>query len=241
MDCRTARLLLDFARPLSPELEPSEADSLEGHLADCPECGGMARDERRADDRIRSAMRAVPVAPDFRARLLRRLDARRNAWYGRQVGRTLGVAAAVFIAVCAGWVWHRTHLPAVDPQAVVERANEKIAAAPADVEAWFRQKGYAVPLPPQFNYGLLADYDIADFQGKPVPRLEFVKGSARARVYVLTDRRFDLKALAGGERVPGSGYSLLGLGHPSDPHVVYLVLFTGESLEPFLSENQTPI
>ncbi len=36
MDCKTARLLLDFYRPGATVLERADADALEGHLAACP-------------------------------------------------------------------------------------------------------------------------------------------------------------------------------------------------------------
>ena len=35
MDCRTARMLLDFARPRCPELPQGETDALEAHLSGC--------------------------------------------------------------------------------------------------------------------------------------------------------------------------------------------------------------
>ena len=49
MDCRTARLLLDFARPRPAELAAEEAAALEGHLTGCPECDSLARTERQLD------------------------------------------------------------------------------------------------------------------------------------------------------------------------------------------------
>ena len=59
MDCKTARLLLLFARPLPTELEASEAEALESHLADCPECGALAQAERQTDTCLGQAMRAT--------------------------------------------------------------------------------------------------------------------------------------------------------------------------------------
>src|SRR5947209_5969151 len=50
MDCRTARLLLEFARPRAGELQGSDADALEGHLLACAECESLARLERLADE-----------------------------------------------------------------------------------------------------------------------------------------------------------------------------------------------
>ena len=61
MDCKTARQFLEFTRPPVPELEPGDADALETHLADCPDCGPLARAERGFDYRLGQAMRSVPL------------------------------------------------------------------------------------------------------------------------------------------------------------------------------------
>src|SRR5437867_12201644 len=101
MDCRTARQLLEFARPRSLELEGSEAEALESHLADCPECGPLAQAERQIDDRVGRAMRAVVLPDGLRDRLLNglRQDRRlaRRRWFGR-----VAVAATILLAVGLG-------------------------------------------------------------------------------------------------------------------------------------------
>ena len=52
MDCRTARILLDFARPSAMELPASDATDLEGHLNGCSECDTLARTDRLLDSRL---------------------------------------------------------------------------------------------------------------------------------------------------------------------------------------------
>ena len=90
MDCRTARQLLDFARPRRPELEAVELEELEAHLADCPDCGPLAQVERQMDNRLGQAMRAVAVPENLQGRLLARLESDR-ARQARQWRRRLAI------------------------------------------------------------------------------------------------------------------------------------------------------
>src|SRR5438094_788506 len=99
MDCRTARLLLDFARPIPAELEADASRDLEHHLAGCADCDSLARAERRLDEPLGRAMRAVPLPLGLRDRLLARLDAERGAWQRRWMFRSLAAAAALALAV----------------------------------------------------------------------------------------------------------------------------------------------
>jgi len=99
MDCRTARLLLDFARPIPAELAADETRDLETHLAGCVECDGLVRAERRLDEPLGQSMRALPLPIGLRDRLLTRLDAERGAWQRRWVFRSLAAAAALALAV----------------------------------------------------------------------------------------------------------------------------------------------
>src|SRR5262249_43950502 len=113
MDCKNARLLLEFARPQCAELEATDAEALERHLADCPDCATLAQYERRLDERLGQAMRAVPVPQDLRKRLLNRLAVERDAWYRRWLVRAaglVGAAAAIGLVVWAGINWGK-HQP----------------------------------------------------------------------------------------------------------------------------------
>ena len=61
MDCRTARLLLEFTDSHPSEIEPSELENLELHLGECTACRSYAESERALEDHIARAMRAVPL------------------------------------------------------------------------------------------------------------------------------------------------------------------------------------
>src|SRR5262245_27895079 len=106
MDCSTARLLLAFSRPNGSELEASAVAALDTHLAECSECGSLARAEHQAERRLALAMRDVSVPAHFRERLLTRLDAERRAWYRRLPNRhpRLAAAIAAFLLLAVGLV-----------------------------------------------------------------------------------------------------------------------------------------
>ena len=63
MDCKTARLRLEYARPASAEMDATEAGALDEHLSTCETCDQLARAEHRADEAVGKAMRRVDV-PD---------------------------------------------------------------------------------------------------------------------------------------------------------------------------------
>src|SRR5262249_14246403 len=94
MDCKTARLLLDFARPQARELEPDEAGALETHLDRCADCHDLARGERRLDEHLGKVMRQVEVPAGLRDQLLVRLESNRGDWYRRRFAHTMRLAAA---------------------------------------------------------------------------------------------------------------------------------------------------
>jgi hypothetical protein len=243
MDCKTAQLLLHFASPCRTELDAGEAEDLEGHLAECAACGAVAQAERRADNRIGQAMRAVAVPEGLRQRLLGQLDAERDAWYRRRVRRGLvafAAAAAVLIAAWAGFVWHTNQVARVDLAAVSDDFWAYVVnPSPASVEERAHQRGLDTVAPPEtlFNYRLLR-YDCAAHIGsKRVPLLIFTHGDDQARVYILSAREFDLDDALGTPVVPGSGYRVEVHRGPSNARmrVAYLIVYTGESLQPFMA------
>lgn len=203
MDCRTARLLLDFARPRVPELAAPEADALHRHLADCPDCAAVQRLERRLDEPIARAMRDVPLPAGLRERLLDKVAGPLTLrWYRRKAVWS-GLAAAL-VLLALGWYWFNPPLTQLDLAALHERANNQPVSAQAVVERFpgdglqvAFHRGLAVEAPPRFNYNLLTYHGVCELQGQRVPFLEFQNGSNLLRVYILDGKRFDIQALAG--------------------------------------------
>lgn len=244
MDCRTARLLLDFAQPRSTELEPSEAEALHHHLAGCPDCGPLAQAERAFDERIGPIMRDVPVPDGLRSRVLRRLANEREGWYWRRLRWSAGIAAAIALLTFGGFWYRGRHLPIIDPEKLVEIARDQRCRDPHDLETEFRAQGIRMAAPASFAYRYLAFYGLAEFENKTVPQLVFFRERepALARVYVLNDQVFDMKSLQAQAAQPpadSGGFTVKVFWYPERPQFAYVVVYTGGP-EPWFLDNEPP-
>lgn len=233
MDCKTARLLLDFGRPGASELERPDAAALEGHLAGCAQCDALAHSERQFDAALGRAMRQVEVPDGLRTQLLDRLEAERGAWYRRWYGhgfRALAAAAALLLLAWGWWYWHADQARPVQPEDVVAAFN--LSRTNRDeAQASLKALGVVTELPHDLNYAYLLNHAVRDLPGHPgtkVAELVFVHGDRLAVVYVLPARHFDVKATA--SDFSGYAFKLKVVGAPGDPYP-YLVLFNGESAD----------
>jgi hypothetical protein len=244
MDCRTARVLIDFDRPPCPEMEPADAEALRQHLADCPECGPFAAQERHVDDHLGRAMRDVPVPDDFKQRLLNRLSRERDAWWRRWLVRGGAAAAAVLIALAGAWYFWP--MPTPDTDRIQAEARDKIGANKDQVTDYFQRQGLGyLSLPTQFKFENLKDYYVEEFQGRPIPVLRFerMEGANKvdqgipvyAKVLVLSDRHFNLKNLKDNPRVQSGMPKVLVLEQAGDPHVVFVVIYNANELADFFN------
>src|SRR6516165_7065462 len=141
MDCRTARLLLDYARPHRTELPADEAAPLEAHLASCPDCETLARCERQADDRLGKAMRDVPMPDDLRQRIFERLQTERVKRQRRWLAWGARAAAVAAIVLVGAWWWIHTQpapKPQLDPVAMQE--ERRASKDREQIEAYFREE-----------------------------------------------------------------------------------------------------
>jgi hypothetical protein len=249
MDCKTARLLLEFRGPRARELAVEEAAELEGHLAACPDCDAALRAERRLDDHIGRAVRDVPVPDQLREQLLARLrDERGTRLRGRLAWAARGLSVAAALVLCAFLWWHfvGSKPPLLDINQVADAdVQQHRLVGPENVQAWFREQRHVVMVPPkQFNYLYLADYDVVEWQGRKVPKLVFFRpddnASARARVYVVTTEQFDLSRLP----PPGGPYDVDDSERfqvwqcDSAPGTRYVIFYTGDNLDPLLDPSQ---
>ena len=85
MDCKTARMLIEFALPRCGELDAQESQALDNHLRDCGECAQAARVEFDADRHVSRAMRDVPVPSGLRERTIA-AKRWRNGWKTSRCG-----------------------------------------------------------------------------------------------------------------------------------------------------------
>jgi hypothetical protein len=240
MDCRTARLLLDFARPRLPELPADDADALEAHLASCPECESLARAERETDARLGAAMRAVPIPEELRQRILAGLEVQHGQWQRLWVGRTvrgLAAAAAILAIVWLGLLWYSRGPREFDPAALQEDIFARYTSPDREkVQQWFQDyRRVKTSAPAGFNYACLKYYDLTECQGRQVPYLYFTRGDAEARVYVLDRDQFKLDDFKDGEILDSGGYHVQ-IVH-DDPDHAFVVVYKGDSLQPLLNEE----
>jgi hypothetical protein len=249
MDCRHARLLLDYARPQGTELEARDTHELETHLGDCPECGELARQERRADEHLARAMRDVPVPDNLRGRLVSRLAVERDSYYRRLLMRGLGLAAAaaaLILLLWGGWIWHKNRRLGFNPEDVIA-FDAQPTFSPEAVEGWFKERYKRDVHAPGMNvlrYDRLTSYGLAEFAGtgKQVPMLLFSYGGkdvaiadhAVAKVFILTAKEFrGLKDLANQLPRGSKGYQVKVIPNPQYPDVYYVVLYTDGSWSRF--------
>jgi hypothetical protein len=246
MDCKTARLLVELAGPAG-ELDPEEAQALEGHLAECPECSTRARAERRFHAAMGAAMCAVVPPPGLRDQLLSRLAKERGDHYRRYAARGMRVAAALAACLLIAFLifhWRINKKPSLDPEGgwrdpVVFQQPDAPSKEKAD--AFLREQKVAAPAPSQFNYALLVDYGMTERQGERVPYLLFQRQDRNlsARVYVVTDQQFDADSLQSRGPSSSGGYSVEVI-RPPGARYAYVVVYAGDSLTPFLVDTPQP-
>jgi hypothetical protein len=223
-------------------MEAPDLAHLENHLADCPDCARLARQERGFDAGMRQAMLAVPVPADLSSRLLTHLAAQRRAWYWRlprrHPARAGAVAALVLLSVGLFAYWAARPLPRIDISTLQDQADPQAVASPQKVEQYFAEQGYTIVAPADFNYAYLQAWGIEIFKGERVPYLRFVRGEFEATVYILSDRQFNLKASL--DQPPNSSgrFTFLIRAEPDSPRIAYLIKYTGPSLQWFQDEQR---
>jgi hypothetical protein len=239
MDCKTARLFLHFHRPDASDLDGPEAEELEHHLAHCSECNALAGAQRRLDQHLGRAMRAVEVPAGLRKDILGALAEQRRAWNRRWFGYAgrCAAAAAVLLAVGLGWFFWLSFKPrSIAPDEVAYAVN----VTPPDgdgVNAALKRLGEGPFAPAFVNYAYLtgspALAELPGYRGVKVPQLVFTQGPEKARgadnrvvIYVLEHRHFRIDEVDTSE---SGRFRVEVYRHNERDRVSYLVLYTGES------------
>jgi hypothetical protein len=240
MDCKTARLLFDFARPQCGEIDSAELAAFEQHLAACPECDALARAERGVDHAFAKAMQAVEVPAGLRNRVVARLERERGDLYLRRfghAGRLAAAAAAIALIVWGVYAWRQSHRPIVDMEQAWEDAHNRLVAPPSPevLAEYFRGQGYDGGFPQNLKYSLLTDYGMGRFQGKPVPQLIFLPpqggGRIRAAVFVLSAKEFNLTKSPKDYQCPAGYPDKVELWSDDRAGCAEVVQYTGETAD----------
>ncbi len=232
MDCELARQLLIFARPGATELDAADVAALETHIADCPDCLTRSRKDRAWDDRLASAMQAVAVPHDGRARLDRRLVRERSGWRTRtsaKVGAVFAVAAAVWCIIPS---------PQLNVDKISADAYDLVGNRDG-VEEWLRKKDSRFRFPPRMNAKYLVGCERRAFHGVKAPVLTFVRQNAIATVAVVYEGQVkDLSELQDGRVAENSVCTVLIVRDPEFPEVVYVIEIIIGPVELFYNEGE---
>jgi hypothetical protein len=239
---------------MSSELANAEAAALREHLEQCPDCGPLAQAEQTLDTALGRAMKAVPAPDGLRVRLLAKLDRQRDAWYRRYLVRRVlplgAAAAAVLVLAVLGLQGVKHQRKVIKAEEIAYADNQRHHALRREVDKWLRDvTGQDAPAPPEFNYEKLEYFCVTELENRRVPTLFFARGEVGesttahlARVYVLTDKDFDLKNLEEQKRtilqsgVPGPVRAEV-MKNRTDQKVMYLVLYTGSELRLFFDDR----
>jgi hypothetical protein len=244
MDCRTARLLLEYARPASAELDAAETQALDEHLASCEGCEQQARAERRADEAVGKAMRQVDVPDQLRQRVTARLKEGQKDVLRRRIAVGLfsaAAAAAVLLLMLGAWRWFFPR-PAFPTDQLVLDANKWVISTPdsALVEAKLKDRGVRMDAPTDLNYSHLRWLFLTNIEGRQTPLLVFNnageggQGSQHALVFLLTDNQFDLTDLHNPQLKNAYEYKCVtrvAVNDRTGERTGYVIYYTGDNLD----------
>jgi hypothetical protein len=235
MDPKTAQLLIELAHPNRRGLDPADAAAVEAVLRDNPAMAEQVEREEKFNAAVARAMQAVPVPPDLCGLLLDRLAEERGRWYRRFLLRSTAAAAAVVLAVLMIANGSR---PRLDPEQLAPIYAAKIQAPEKVVHEWLREKGIDAADPMPFNYALLVDYSMAEFEGRSVPSLLFINHEEKAslRVYVVRARQFDLKRSDAGP-MSGGPITVEVRAGPERSGIAFVLVYTN-TLDKFLAPRE---
>jgi hypothetical protein len=246
IDCSHVRMLWDLQRRESHELDAAELAALERHVGQCPSCLVWTQQERRADEAVGAAVRAVPVPEQLKGRIQARLRGER-----RPSRLPWAVAAAASLLITAGlgtylWLGALPELSIADfdgeslGYVVALDAADGVEKCAETVEAWFAQGGARISAPRSLRYEYLDFYEFKAVKGRQVPWLQFLHpGGGKADVYVIAADQFNVEEL----RQKANSPSLGARGHTIEVEdagsYVYVIVYTGGSLEPFRVYQRT--
>jgi anti-sigma factor RsiW len=221
------------------ELPAEDAADLDLHLQSCPTCQRLVEIERKLDAPIAKAMRAVPVPLGLKSRILDQLATQRGAMHRRRFFYAAAAAACVVAAVGL-LVWKPYSRAAFDLNEIVLNADRSVENPNSQVDSWLSAKGIVYQPPVAFDPHLLAFYGMTTIQGRQVPTLCYrSERNDFAQVYIIREADFDLSNLPESYNGGSSPYGhQLMVFRDKQNKQAYVVLFKGDSLDPFLIHSQ---
>lgn len=264
MDCREALFFVRFRRPGVPgagELAPDDVAAVDRHLAACPACSAEASGAAAFDAALGSAMRAVEVPAGLRDRLFVTASVERGRRLRRRAYQLTALAASLFLTIgLAAGIFTATR-PEPDTFSLLMQAGRventlrfepmqnvgfgrfELANANRTVlEAWLKSEH--LPNLPEpngpFDLSLVVSQHWEEVQERQVP-VVLLRGrdGGFAKIYAFRSTQFNLKSLKSEKGVSDSNCQAAYF--PTERSgVVYVVVFTGRDLTPFLELKPAP-
>lgn len=226
MECRTARLLLPYLQTPG-ELPVEDAQAIEQHLAVCAACRGRVESDRKFDRAIARAMGDVAIPAGLRDDIRIRLAQENARVWRRGLARASAIAAGLLLVASIAFGWWQSRI-VFSPEQFVQEQDQQVFLefnrSLESAEEYFRSHNVRTELPRDFDYNLLQMLAIVEMKGKPVARLDFARGDARARVFVLPKRDFRLQKDTPFE-VMGSRCTLEVID--ASPDFLFVIIYTG--------------
>lgn len=234
MDCRTARLLMPYSRP--GELPAEDAEALARHVDQCSSCRALVAAEQSFDRAVAKAMTDVPAREDLRGQIGVRLAQESARVWRRHLLQVATAASILLVALVLGFGWWSSKID-FEPEQYIEQVEEpnfvRINNSSLEsAEEYFRSRNLKTELPRALDYSLLKQLEVAEMKGKPVARLDFARGEARAKVYVLPKRQFRVGKNAAREAI-GSNCTVEVDDSSSRDYLFVIVYFGGGNRQMF--------
>ncbi len=230
-----ARLLSLVAGPNNSELTPEDRAHLEACLANWPELAQQLKLEQEFEARIAKTMRNVPVPVDLKQKIEASLSASKGAEFRKKTYWVMGMAASLFIVFSAVSAYRIIYAPTLNLNELIAQADGE-AENPRGLVENYLGHTFAPEMP--INLNLLATVGSGRIQNRDVPMLYLRNGSKNvyAKVYVITSDQFRIA-----DSIPVTNRSFYGhkvekMRDRNRKDLLYLIVFTGDSLTPFLDE-----
>lgn len=243
MNCSLSRMLLAFPRA---DLAEEDRAGLSAHVAGCPHCAGIAAGEAALHGAFAKAMQAVPVPEGLHSKLLREGFAQRGARHRRQFYQWSALAASLLLALGLGFSGYLRSRPAIDSDAVAFSAEQDWELREAPVRDWLVKQDLPGELPLDFDYRHYSFHGKGELAGRETPVVVFhgqftnrfdAKETHTARVYIVEASRFKLQDL---KDVQASLVRVAVHRHPTRPDIAYVIVYTSDTLDPFLKRIVGP-
>ena len=244
MNCNLARMLLAFPKA---DLATDDRAGLDAHVAGCPHCARIAASEAALHRAFATAMQSVPVPADLHAKLLRDGFAVRGARHRRALYRYSALAAAVLLALGVGFGGYLHTRPEIDTGAELVRFEQDWEGRSGPVREWLVKQDLPESLPLDFDYRNYVAHGWGELADRKVPMVVFhgqftnafgVVETHTARVYIA-----DAATFKNIDKLGDAQSSLARVTvkyDPARPKLAYIIVYTSETLDPFLKRFKAP-